>query len=222
MKHGKQAVAAKNQSAYSRRLNYSDVPKETAAPLFRKFSSDSELSLEERKALQDFLFHYCVRKATEHRLPVKLHTGYYAGNYGMPLERVRQNASDLCEVICLNPETNFVLMHIGWPYQDEYIALAKQFPNVSIDLCWAWIINPAASVRFVKEFLMAAPANKLFPFGGDYITVENVYGHSQIARQGMAQALTELVQEQWIHEEEVPDLVERLFKGNAHELYGKR
>ena len=221
-KHGKQAVAAKNQSAYSRRLNYADVPKETAAPLFKKLASGKALDLNERKDLQDYLFHYCVRKATEYRLPVKLHTGYYAGNYGMPLERISQNASDLCEVIQSNPDTKFVLMHIGWPYQDEYIALAKRFPNVSIDLCWAWIINPAASVRFVKEFLMAAPANKLFPFGGDYITVETVYGHSQIARQGMAQALSELIAEGWIQEEEAPELIERLFRGNAHELYGKR
>ena len=36
--YGPRAVAVKNQSAYSRRLNYADVPKEQAAALFRRRS----------------------------------------------------------------------------------------------------------------------------------------------------------------------------------------
>jgi predicted TIM-barrel fold metal-dependent hydrolase len=80
------------------------------------------------------------------------------------------------------PETKFVLMHIAYPYQDEAISLAKHYTNAFVDLCWAWIINPAASVRLVKEFVLAAPANKLFTFGGDYLFPECVYGHAKIAR----------------------------------------
>ena len=63
-------------------------------------------------------------------------------------------------------------MHIDYPYQDEAIALAKHYSNVWIDMCWAWIINPAAGVRFLKEFIMAAPASKVLTFGGDYRPVE--------------------------------------------------
>jgi predicted TIM-barrel fold metal-dependent hydrolase len=137
----------------------------------------------------------------------------------MPLQRLRKNASDLCPLLQDFPDTRFVLMHIGYPYQDEFIALAKHYRNVYIDLCWAWIINPMAGVRFVKEFLMAAPANKLFTFGGDYIPVEPVYGHSRIARMGLAQAITELVEESWIAAEETPALIERLMRGNALEVF---
>ena len=137
----------------------------------------------------------------------------------MGTHRVRRNASDLCPLLKDFPDTRFVLMHIGYPYQDEFIALAKHYPNVSIDMCWAWIINPAAGVRFVKEFLLAAPANKLFTFGGDYIPVEPVCRHSCIARLGLTQALTELVDEGWIALEETPVLVERLMRGNALETF---
>jgi predicted TIM-barrel fold metal-dependent hydrolase len=217
--YGPRAVAAKNQSAYSRRLDYAAVPQEVADPLFARFARGESLSPEEHKSLRDFLFRYCVRKATEQGLPVKLHTGYYAGHNGMPLERLRQNAGDLCPLLKDFPETTFVLMHIGYPYQDEFIALAKHYRNVTIDMCWAWIINPAAGVRFVKEYLMAAPANKLFTFGGDYAPVENVYGHSRMARLGLTQALTELVEESWIAEGDAPALVERLMRGNARETF---
>ena len=217
--YGPLAVAVKNQSAYSRRLNYDRVTQEEAAPLFVRHASGEDLSPSEWKTLQDYLMRYCVQKATEQGLPVKLHTGYYAGHGSMPLHRVRQNASDLCPLLQDFPDTRFVLMHVGYPYQDEFIALAKHYRNVSLDMCWAWIINPVAGVRFVKEFLMAAPANKLFTFGGDYIPVEPVYGHSRIARMGLAQALTELVEAGWIALEATPDLVERLMRGNAHETF---
>lgn len=216
------AVAAKNQSAYGRRLNYSKVDKSSASPLFNRKAAGESLSLEEEKTLQDYLFRYCVERATEQRLPVKLHTGYYAGHNYMPLERVRQNAADLCPLLNDFPDTTFVLMHIGYTYQDEAIALAKHYHNVTIDLCWAWIINPMATVRFVKEYLLAAPANKLFTFGGDYITVETIYGHSRIARQGLTQALSELVDEGWIAIEETKELVVRLMRGNALETFPVR
>ena len=113
----------------------------------------------------------------------------------------------------------FVLMHIGYPYQDEFIALAKHYHNAYIDMCWAWIINPVAGVRFLKEFLLGAPANKIFTFGGDYITVETIYGHSRIARLGIAQALSELVEEGWIALEETRSLIERIMRGNAQDVF---
>jgi len=75
---------------------------------------------------------------------------------------------------------------------------------------------------FLKEFLLAAPANKLFTFGGDYIIAENIIGHSVIARRGIAQALSELVAEGWIAREELPPLVDRIMRGNARETFPDR
>lgn len=218
--YGPRAIATKNQSAYGRRLDYELVSEADAAPLFARFRKDHDsLSPAELKALHDHLFHYCVDKAAEYNLPVKLHTGYYAGHDSMPLERLRQNASDLCPIMLAHPKAKFVLMHIDYPYQDEVIALAKQFTNAYVDMCWAWIINPTACVRFVKEFLMAAPVCKLFTFGGDYCPVELVPGHARIARKGLAQAISELAESEWLEEDDIPDVIERIMRGNAHELY---
>ncbi len=218
--YGPRAVAAKNQSAYSRRLDYAQVSTDEAAPLFERYLQEPDaLPQEELKAIQDHLFHYCVDKATEYSLPVKLHTGYYAGTNQMPLDRVGRNMEDMCHLLRAHPDARFVIMHIAYPYADEAIAVAKHYPNAYVDLCWAWIINPLASVRFLKEFLMAAPACKLLTFGGDYLYVEMVPGHARIARKGLTQALTELVEEGWVEDEDVPALVERLMRGNAHELF---
>jgi predicted TIM-barrel fold metal-dependent hydrolase len=220
---GPSAVAIKNQSAYARRLDYRPVSKARAAKAFSEMVSPwGQFSPDSGRLLHDFCFRYCLTKAAEYRLPVKLHTGYYAGQASMPLGRLRDNAADLGELLIGFPDTTFVLMHLGYPYQDEHIALAKRYPNAVIDMCWTWIINPAASVRFLREFLMAAPSSKLLSFGGDHIMVENVVGHSMIARQGIAQALSDLVESGWIAFGDVPALVERLMHGNAREIFAKR
>lgn len=218
--YGPLAIATKNQCAYGRRLNFDDVSDADAAPIFGRYLADPKsLKPEESKALQDHMMHYCIKKATEYHLPVKLHTGYYAGHNGMPLERVRQNAGDLCPLLNKYRDTTFVLMHIDYPYQDEVIALGKHYSNAVIDMCWAWIINPRACVRFLKEFLMAAPACKVLTFGGDYRPVEMVPGHAFIARKGLGQAVTELIEEGWVQEADAPALIDRIMRGNAHEIF---
>src|SRR5205823_1131849 len=135
------------------------------------------------------------------------------------LVRVAQNPADLCPLLRQYPEARFVLMHIGYPYQDEMIALAKHYANAFIDLCWTWIISPTACVRFVTEFLTTAPVNKLLGFGGDYIPIEPVVGHARTARQGLALALTELVEDGWMNELEATAAAERILRGNGLDLF---
>lgn len=67
---------------------------------------------------------------------------------------------------------------------------------------------------------MAVPANKILTFGGDYIAVENVVGHVAIARAGLTEAISGLVGRGWLGAEYVPELVDRLMRQNAHELFG--
>jgi uncharacterized protein len=214
------AVAVKTQVAYFRGLDFAQVTAEEAAPIFPRYVEMGRgLPAPEMKALQDHLFHYCVRRATECRLPVKLHTGIYAGEGYMPLHRLRHNAGDMCLLCQAHPDARFVFMHITYPYQSEAIAVAKHYRNAWIDMCWAWIINPAACVRFLKEFLMAAPANKVLTFGGDFGPVEMVPGHARIARRGIATALAQLVEEGWVARGDLPALVERLMFRNAWDLF---
>lgn len=219
-RYGQQAVAVKNQYAYFRRLDYDNIPMEQAVPLFERYLGDRRNVTDgEKKALQDHLWRYCVQRATEHGLPVKLHTGSYGGTAKMPLARVSMNLKDLCPILQDFTKTRFVLMHMAYPYQNELIALAKHYGNVYADLSWAWIVNPAAAVQFTKEFLMAVPWSKLLVFGGDYHCVENVVGHAEIARQGLVQALSELVEEGWLSEQDALVLVEPLMHGNAWEIF---
>ncbi|MEW6235881.1 MAG: amidohydrolase family protein [Candidatus Omnitrophota bacterium] len=217
--YGPYAVAIKSQAAYSRNLDYEDVPAERAEAVFKKRLDNTPLSDEEKKRLEDHLFWYCVRKAVEWNLPVKLHTGYYAGCNRMPLSRLQGNPGAITGLCLKAPDAKFVFMHICYPYYEELIAAAKQYSNAYIDMCWAWIINPSASADFLQHYLGAAPSNKLLTFGGDYIPVEPVVGHAFLARLGIRNALSRMVDEGWLTLDRALALVEPIMNGNARRLF---
>jgi predicted TIM-barrel fold metal-dependent hydrolase len=205
-RYARYAVAVKSQHAYSRDIDYQRVDRSVAEPIFGKILRKSApVSAEERRQLEDHLFWAAVDRATEAGLPVKLHTGYYAGHNGMPLARVSRNANSAAELCRLSPETKFVFMHICYPFYEDLLAVAKHYTNAYVDLCWAWIINPIATKDFLKKYLLTVPAHKILTFGGDYIPVEPVVGHAILARRGISLALAELVEEGWLDGEETPD-----------------
>jgi len=218
-RYAKYAVAVKSQNAYSRDIDYARVPAEKAEPVFARVLQKEPVASEDRKLLEDHLFWYAVDKATASDLPVKLHTGYYANVNKMPLGRLRQNpasASDLCR---LSPETRFVFMHICYPHYEEMLALVKHFTNASVDMCWSWLVNPVAAKDYLKKHIVTAPANKLLTFGGDYFPVEPVLGHSILARRGISQALSELVDEGWLSLKDALDLVPIILHENARRIF---
>lgn len=73
-----------------------------------------------------------------------------------------------------------------------------------------------------SKFLLGAPGGKLLTFGGDYHIVEPVVGHAAMARQGLTQALSELVAEGWLATDHAVALVEPLMRGNAIGLFPDR
>lgn len=217
--YGQYAAAVKSQHAYSRDIDYIKIPKEKIEKSFLKLLNNENISAKEQKDIQDHLFWYVVQKSNEYNLPVKLHTGYYAGQNNMPLSRLINNAGSATELCLLSPETRFVFMHICYPYYEELLAAAKNFSNAYVDMCWSWIINPIAAKDFLKKYLVTAPANKILTFGGDYIPVEPVLGHARIARRGIAQALSELIAEGWINMENAFELSEFVMHKNARSIF---
>jgi predicted TIM-barrel fold metal-dependent hydrolase len=218
-KYGKYAVAVKSQDAYRRDIDYEKVPAEKAEKVFKKRLSNQELTTTETKLLKDHLFWYAVDKATEYDLPVKLHTGYYAGHNYMPLGRLMNNPSSATDLCRLAPETKFVFMHICYPYYEQLISVVKHYANAYVDMCWSWIINPLAAKDFLKKYLVTAPANKILTFGGDYIPVEPVLGHAAITRKGITQALTELAREGWLSKKSALEMVGPIMHDNACALF---
>lgn len=213
------AVAAKSQGAYSRGLNYRQVGPEEAEPIFSRVLNGERVPSGDQKTLEDHLFWFCVGQATHHDLPVKIHTGHLEGNKTSHFRRIAQHPQDIAELCQKAPETRFVFLHIAYPYWEELIAVAKRAFNAYVDMSWAWITDPAAAEEFLKHYLVTAPTNKLFTFGGDYSVVECVVGHAVMARRGIVRALEELVNGGLLLQHDAVELVEPLARGNARRVF---
>ncbi|MHB1458963.1 MAG: hypothetical protein ACYC0V_18795 [Armatimonadota bacterium] len=108
---------------------------------------------------------------------------------------------------------------MSWPYTEELICICKNFPNVFIDFCWAWIFNPPASRRYLSDMLETVPLNKIHGFGGDFIFVEGTYGHSRIARREISRVLTKKIEEGRFSESYAIKAANMILRENAIENF---
>lgn len=205
----RRAVCLKNSLAYSRSLDFEDVPYETAKALFAK-PTDS-LSKTDKKALQDFMFHWIIQRSVDLDLPIQVHTGYLAGN-GNLLEKSRPAL--LNNLFLKYPKARFVLFHGGYPWTGETGALAKMFPNVTLDLVWLPQISREAAVGSLEEMLDTVPYNKFF-WGGDCHFIEESAGSLIFGKDVVAEVLAARVERGLMTEDLAKEIARRIFRDNA-------
>ncbi|MBW3625860.1 MAG: amidohydrolase, partial [Armatimonadetes bacterium] len=217
-RYGRAAIAVKAQHAYSRTLDWRERTDDEAAEALAIIQKEGDSAPEAaRLCLGDWSWARGVELAIEHDLPFKIHTGYYAGNWSMPVDRIR--SGHLHRLLRRYPKARFVLMHIAYPYSEELIAMAKHYPNVWVDLCWAWSINPRSAAEFVRRFLHAVPVNKLFGFGGDTPWPTSALAYAHQARQGLTRALQGEVEDGFLTEREAMGVATRLMHENAYACF---
>lgn len=213
------AGAFKVGRAYSRTLFWDDVSKADAERIFSDVLRGKLKPITaEAKPLEDFLMHELCRKCGEHGLRMKFHTGLQEGNSAQIITNSR--AALMINLFAKYPDTGFDMYHISYPYQEELAVLAKNYPNVTVDFCWMWIINPAAGRRALSDMLDFLPASKIHGFGGDYIFAEGSYAHAKIARREIARVLCEKVEEGRFSEEEAVTVGRMLLRENPIENFG--
>lgn len=208
----------KDQSAYQRSIKFSLSTKERAERLFNKCLADPNNSLgwPEAKPLDDFLFHEYMRFARDLDLPVQIHTGHMAGIRN----RVNKaNASLFAQVLETHQEVDFDLFHGNWPYMSDMLFLAKNYPNVYMNLCWLHIIDPLYAIELLERGVLAVPHKKINGFGGDYWVPELIPAHLFIAQNNIAKALSNLVSGGWISINEAISIAADWLFNNPNELF---
>lgn len=217
-RYGPYAIAVKSQHAYNRTLLWQERSRDEAAGALKASLAGGEAVDEAvRLCLGDWCWARGVELAIEHDLPFKLHTGYFAGNGRMLIDGTRPG--NLCALLIRYPTARFVLMHIGYPYADELVALAKHFPNVWVDLCWAWSIDPFSTMSFFRRFLHAVPANKLFAFGGDTFWPTGSVAYALQARQWLTRALELEVEAGTLTDAQAKNIATRVMRENAYDCF---
>jgi hypothetical protein len=67
----------------------------------------------------------------------------------------------------------------------------------------------------LHEWIETVPSNKIFAFGGDYIFVEGAYAHSRMARDDVAEVLSDKTADGYLTETEAVALAHALLRDNA-------
>jgi predicted TIM-barrel fold metal-dependent hydrolase len=110
-------------------------------------------------------------------------------------------------------------MHAAYPYSAELIALAKHYPNVYIDMCWAWSIDPYSACDTLRRVIHAVPASKVFAFGGDTSWPAAAVAYAAQARTWLTRALTDEVKDGLLAEREAIALATRLMRDNQLDCF---
>jgi predicted TIM-barrel fold metal-dependent hydrolase len=218
------AVAVKFEAAYLRSLRVNDLSGRQARRIYERYRNTTEVPLEEYRDLQDYLFRYLLQEVAKLGLPIHIHTGLGIGNtfrlgeaHPLQLENILSDAR--------YRQTTFVLLHGGYPFTRETILLAAK-PNVYVDASALSLVLYSQDVaKILKEWLTFAPEKILF--GTDAVVIDEVIGAeetywlaTETARQALALALSEMVQEGRCDEAEARRMARLLLHDNAAQLYG--
>jgi hypothetical protein len=218
----KGVVALKCGLAYQRSLKFERTTRAKAEAEFNDFPQaiardgiHTQMPLLGQHC-QNYMMHYILELANQRQLVYQFHTGLQEG-FGNHISW--SDPTLMTNLFIEYPDVRFDLFHISYPFQQKLSVLAKNFANVSIDMCWAHIISPQASVSALVEYLDAVPFNKINAFGGDYLFVDGVYGHQQIARENVSKALAMKVNEGIFDVDRAREIAHCLFYGNPLRIF---
>jgi len=215
-------VALKCSLAYRRSLQFDNADKQSAEIAFNDMLRArpgriwDEGVFRTTKAFQDYMMHYILRLANERGLVFQFHTGLLeaSSNY-----ITNSDPMLLSNLFVQYPRVKFDLFHMGYPYYQLIQVLAKMYPNVYLDMCWAHILSPAASISALNEWLDSVPAGKIIAFGGDYCFVDGVYAHQLMARQNVTRVLAGKVQDGAFDLDAAKHIARRVFYENPKALF---
>ena len=221
-------ASLKNGMAYARDLVVGDPTRHEAEAAFNRIRNRKSfhdgiqqnagaVDAAGARPLGDYLFHRMMQRAGDDDLPVQIHTGYLAGTWKL---HTGVNASHLAPIFEKYRRVRFDIFHASWPWSSELGAMAKNYPNVYPDLCWAWTMNPAQSQQALSEWLDAVPFNKIFGYGADTGQPWCNTGYALQARIGIARVLEEKIEAGYFSQATAEEVASAIMLRNGEEFYG--
>jgi len=211
-------AAIKNGMAYRRDLVVGDPTHHQAEAAFNRIRSrkvfwdgiqqnNGAVDAAAGRALGDYMFHKLMQRASDQDLSVQIHTGYLAGNWG---SLSGTKAFNLIPIFEKYRTVRFDIFHASWPWTSELGTIAKNYPNVWADMCWAWTMNPTESERSLSEWLDGVPFTKIFGYGADTGLPWCNLGYSLQAKIGIARVLEAKIEAGYVSEGTAEEIAERI------------
>lgn len=219
------AVALKVWSTFFRSLHFQKVEEGKARKVYTIYKSGKKVSESEYRLLQDCFAHHIFALCTELGIPVHFHVGF-----GLANDRITLENSSPVNLENLIKDRDYdglrvVLIHGGYPFVREAGSLARMNKNVLLDFSWLCAILPPRDLGFIlREWLVWKLEDRIL-FGTDagttpYLTgdIHCVFG-ARRARKALSLALSGLIDDGVLDEEETIIFAHRIFRENAMDLY---
>ena len=219
--HG--GVGIKLEIGYFRALYFGDPPKQTAEAVYEKYRSGGIPSETEYRDFQDYLFRYLISEAGRLHLPVQIHTAVGVGDY----YSVSNSTALNLENVLRDPRygsTTFVLLHGGYPFQEQAIWLTAR-KNVYLDSSLMGLyLYPADFKNVLRHWMLLYPdkivfGSDAFPFNVAVGAEESYWIAVRSARIALAAALTEMILNHEVTEQQAVTFAHAYLHDNAVKLY---
>lgn len=216
-------VSIKFEIAYFRSLRFEDPPEPAAAAIYDKYRAGGSPAAAEHAVFEDYLFRYLLREARRLHLAVQIHTAVGAGDF---YSVSKGNVLNL-ENILRDPRydnVNFVLLHGGYPFQEQAIWLAAR-RNVFLDSSLMGIyLYPADLKTILRHWLLLYPdqvvfGSDAFPFNEAVGAEESDWLGIESARTALAAALAEMILNHEVTEAEASHFAHGYLHDNAVRIY---
>jgi len=217
------AVAIKFELAYLRLLDIGKPTREQATAVYAKGIAGATLSPADYKLLQDYLFHDIARECGVLGLAIHFHGMSGGGRYFSIAGVNPLNLEPLLNDASLK-DTNFVLLHGGWPFVHEAGAMLQK-PNFYLDISQQALSIPARTLStWLREWLELYPEKVLFgtdgyPFSSTLGWEESTWLAARNAREALGLALTGMQRDGEITSARAAQLAHMVLHDNAAALY---
>jgi predicted TIM-barrel fold metal-dependent hydrolase len=194
-----------------------------AEAVYAKYRGGGVPTDAEYKDFQDYVFRYLIREAGKMHLPVHIHTAVGTGDF----YNVTGSTALNLENVLRDPRydaTTFVLLHGGYPFQEQAIWLAAR-KNVYLDSSLMELyLYPADFKTVLRHWLLLFPdkvvfGSDAFPFSDAVGAEESYWMAVRTARTSLAAALAEMVVNHEVTEERSLVFAHGYLHDNAAALY---
>ena len=220
---GRGGVSIKFEIAYFRTLHFEDPPQVEAARIYDRYHAGGKPSAAEHAVFEDYMFRYLLREAGRLHLAVQIHTAVGTGDF---FSVSGGNVLNL-ENVLRDPRysnVNFVLLHGGYPFQDQAIWLTAR-ENVYLDSSLMGIyLYPKDLAEVLRHWLLLYPdkvvfGSDAFPFNEAIGAEESDWLAVESARTALAAALSGMILDGEVTEQQTLKFAHGYLHDNAARIY---
>ena len=183
----------------------------------KKAYENADTSTQAYTKLQDYMAYYVLKLCADHDFPLQIHSGLGAGN-SLVLSDSEPAKMDYILSLEELSKAKVCFLHGGYPFCSQLGPMQMSRPNIHIDFSWmTLLLTPDTLANYIKEWLqVASPWNIIF--GVDATGLAQFYG-TWCGRKAVAIALTRMVQQMRISQEDARGYAAGIMRNNAMKLY---